>query len=95
MMNDLLHYFTAEEKKDVLKKALVALNEGGLLAVTKFSFNEDLTPESSVFFSIKNFLLTGSGYLCTDESLEKILRELDAKVVKEKLDENKTLYLLS
>ncbi|MEC8624601.1 MAG: class I SAM-dependent methyltransferase [Bdellovibrionota bacterium] len=94
-MNDLLHYFTEDEKKDLIKKALGALNEGGVLAITKFSFNEDLTPESSVFFSIKNFLLTGSGYLCTDESLEKIIEELGVKIVKEKLDENKTLYLLS
>ncbi|MEC7181481.1 MAG: class I SAM-dependent methyltransferase, partial [Bdellovibrionota bacterium] len=94
-MNDLLHYFTEDEKKDLIKKALGALNEGGVLAITKFSLNEDLTPESSVFFSIKNFLLTGSGYLCTDESLEKIIEELGVKIVKEKLDENKTLYLLS
>ena len=94
-MNDLLHYFTEDEKKDLIKKALGALNEGGVLAITKFSFNEDLTPESSVFFSIKNFLLTGSGYLCTDESLERIIEELGVNIIKEKLDQNKTLYLLS
>jgi ubiquinone/menaquinone biosynthesis C-methylase UbiE len=95
MINDLLHYFSKEEKKKVLKNALNALNEGGVLALTKFSFHEDLTPESSVFFSLKNFLLTGSGYLCTDESLEMILKELGIKITKEKMDDNKTLYLLN
>ena len=90
-----MHYFTEEEKKNLIKKAFKALNPGGVLAITKFSFNEDLTPESSVFFSIKNFLLTGSGYLCTDESLDRILEDLDLKITKERLDENKTLYLLS
>ena len=95
MINDLLHYFTKEEKKNVLKNAFDALNEDGVLALTKFSFNEDLTPESSVFFSIKNFLLTGAGYLGTDESLEETLEELGMKITKEKMDDNKTLYLLS
>ena len=39
MINDLLHYFTKEEKKNVLKNAFSALNEGGVLALTKFSLD--------------------------------------------------------
>jgi len=95
MINDVLHYFTKEEKKSVIKNAFNALNKGGVLALTKFSFHEDLTPESSVFFALKNFLLTGAGYLCTDASLEITLKELGLKITKEQLDDNKTLYLLS
>lgn len=70
LMNDLLVYFSRDEKLEVLRRARRALRIGGTLAVVKQKLSKNgCTPRRWALFSLRIFITTGKGYLERDSEL--------------------------
>jgi SAM-dependent methyltransferase len=82
MVNDMLHYMDAGEKRDVLRRALAAVRPGGVIAAAKPRLDDDaVSPQSSALFSLRMFVHTRSSWLETDAETARILREVGARDV--------------
>ncbi|HMQ11116.1 MAG TPA: class I SAM-dependent methyltransferase [Oligoflexia bacterium] len=78
MINDVLHYFKATEKKTALQRAFRSLRIGGTIAISKFTLDEP-SPKNKManLFSLKiNLSSIHRGYLETDEELVDLLKSL-------------------
>ncbi len=76
MCNDLLHYFSHDQKREVLRRAVRALHPGGTLAIAKMRLDATGTePGGSTLFSLRMFVGTHRAYLETDDELVSLLRE--------------------
>lgn len=77
MVNDLLHSFGAQDKRQVLAHARAHLAPTGRLLVTKFTRQRGSHRRDNALFSLKLFVNTdGSGYLEDDEDVADIAAAL-------------------
>lgn len=80
LLSDLLHYFTLDEKREVLRRSLRALTGGGLLVVSKFRLDSNgVHPEASSYFAFQKYLETpNAGSLETDAQCANLLIDCGA-----------------
>lgn len=70
LLNDLLVYFTREQKVTILRRAWRALKPGGMLAMAKIQLDSDgCKPALGAMFSLNIRIATGEGYLESDDEL--------------------------
>jgi hypothetical protein len=82
LVNDLLHYFDAEQQCEILSRAVGAMKDDGMIVVSKFTLSSDGTePMHASLFSLKMFVNTLRGYLATDEQTAEHLRALDLPTI--------------
>ena len=85
-LNDMLHYFSRAEKRDVLAGAVRALRPGGTIAVCNHRL--DGAPgdrASSALFSLRMFVDTQKGYVESAAETREILAEIGVADVSETL----------
>lgn len=97
MCNDLLHYFSYDEKVEVVRRAFRALKSGGMLALAKIHLAASgNSPANATLFSMRMFMGTLGAYLETDQELESVLEECGLKDIQSVfLNENKTKVLIT
>lgn len=93
MLNDVIHYFSADEKREVVRRGIRALREGGVIAVSTFRLAESgVEPPPAALFSLRIFINTEKGYLPTTEQTVALLREAGARDIQARpLGDLKTL----
>jgi 2-aminoadipate transaminase len=94
MLNDLLHYFSMEEKLEVIHRAVRALKDGGTIAISDFHLDESgAEPSDATLFSLRMYINTRKGFLATDEQTVALLKDAGARDVEvAPLGDRKTLF---
>jgi 2-polyprenyl-3-methyl-5-hydroxy-6-metoxy-1,4-benzoquinol methylase len=82
MINDLLHSFGRDDKRNIIVNASRALKENGVLCISKFSLSDRYTrgDENSYTFSLKMFLKSEEGYLAKDSEIVHMLVECGLRI---------------
>ena len=95
ILNDMLHYFSRDEKRQVIARAFRSLRPGGTIAVCEYRLDGDQTGRAgSALFSFRMFADTHKGYVGTGEETRELLIEAGAEEVSETpVTEHKVLFV--
>ncbi|MFA0924631.1 methyltransferase [Xanthomonas fragariae] len=84
LINDVLHSYGADEKINILRRAVNAITPGGSIFVGKFFMDEEdpKNPSNNHTFSMKMILNTRDGYLESIQEVQRDLAELNCTDIK-------------
>ena len=83
-LNDMLHYFSTDEKRQVVARACRRLRSGGTIAVCEFRLDgEPAVRAGSALFSFRMFADTHKGYVGSGEEIRGLLREAGVEDISE------------
>ncbi len=92
MLNDLLHSFNYEDKKQVIRRIKDLLCPKGTLMISKFDHQSRAMKVDMTLFSMHLMVNSSSGYLEKNEELESILSECEMEIYKTVKLGNKISY---
>jgi ubiquinone/menaquinone biosynthesis C-methylase UbiE len=82
-VNDLLVYFDAARKREILRRVYAAAQPGGLLVMVKIALDADgASPRFGSLFSLNMFVTTQCGYLESDDEAAALCAESGFRAVR-------------